>query len=145
MSIIPNTLVDPDPLMLLLGTAPHSSFCIIQLSDPTKCTGNDHIPAFLWHARVCKLTADPKVPRQLLNALWSFERKEFMQCPETMSVDGQVNTNHLRKIFTNMTGRNGNRENIRAAQCIQQDGKTRTYVKIFAKLLPRVLPLETVL
>ena len=75
--------------------------------------------------------------------MWTFEREEIMKYPFVLRADTQANKNRLRKHTLNIIGYGGNGESSRAAQGILQNLKRRTFVMVFVKLLPRILPPET--
>jgi hypothetical protein len=92
---------------------------------------------------VCLVSASPMMPRQLLNALWSFERDEAIKNPFVFRGDTQANRNKLRKHTLNILACAGNGESARAAQGILQDLRRRTFITVMTRLLPRILPLST--
>jgi hypothetical protein len=88
---------------------------------------------------VLDATADPTVPRQLVNVLWSFERLLFAQWCEGLMVDTQEGTNRLHRALFNAIAA-GPHGNIRAAQGIMKDKRRRSFNVMLARLLPLVLP-----
>ena len=90
-----------------------------------------------------RATGDPDVPRQLLNAIWSFERNEFIKFPLVWRVDTQANKNILRRHTINFVAFGGNGESARAAQGVLENLKRRTFIMVMTELLPRIIPRKT--
>ena len=80
-----------------------------------------------------------ELPRQLLNAAWSFERQAFSLWSETLRIDTQANKNVLRRYIINLLGYDGNGNSIRVSGGMLQNQRLRSFIVYTAKLLPRIL------
>ena len=90
---------------------------------------------------VADATQSASVPRQVLNAAWTFEAIRFALYPEVSCFDTIANTNNHRRYVMTHRSVDAEGKNIVASQAILQDQTRRTMISYFGYLLPLILSL----
>jgi hypothetical protein len=92
---------------------------------------------------VVALTNNPAVPRQLLNAMWTFELARVLKfCSGPWRADTTADSNCLRRPLLSLVCTDGEGGNILAAQGLLIDEKIPAFASAQGKLLPLIIPVE---
>jgi hypothetical protein len=130
-----------------LHTSMH--ICIRHLFHSNRCILSDQTltsivrPLFDLVFDVVTLTNIPAVPRQLLNAMWTFELERVLKfCSGPWQADTTADSNCLRRPLLSLVCKDGEGRNILAAQGLLIDEKIPAFASEYGKLLPLIIPVE---
>ena len=150
-STTPNNteLADPIPrteMIILYGTPSGNQACIFNVSQmriPANVLQN-LVACICWSVLdTVMVTSSKNVPRQLVNAMWSFEADDMAKwCCGGIFTDTAHGTNDNHRFLKTLCCKDGNNETIIAAQGLLIDQKRQTFVTAHTVLIPYCVQTE---